>query len=600
MMPALARERPRSTRAPRGRRAVRLVLLSGLLLGSASCVYYNTFFIAKKSFNAAESSVARSRTDQVPPDATTNYEMTIAQCRKVLTRHPKSKWADDAVYMMGASYYGKGDYDSALIRLNQLMQTYPKSKFRPDALFLIGMTQNKRHNYAEGQAAFDQVLREYPRYSRRDEIYYTIADGAEARRDHLAAIRGYERIVRELPKSRRMEDALQRIGQIYFDGGKYDSASIAFGRMYSLARDDHSRADAAVLEAQTLLRLQRPEDALKVVRESIPKETSQPSGGGYNPPDQQYYGGLGNPQSDAAIPTSSPGDDVPRLRLQEAAALNQMGKTNDALTTLQGILTRYSTSNYAVEAQFQIGYTYETVLDSLEEARTAYEKVATLPGRSVFKDQAAQRAVAVRSFIALQKQAQKENVAEEARAATALRLAESLLLDRGLTKEAKDSYKKLEEDFPKTRSAARACYALAYIRWKMDADSVGAQQDFRDLVARFPDSPQARGAIKLLASQGADTAGLIHLLQAIVPDSAQAAVHDSASAGVADSTLARARADTLAARATTVQGEGAPLPDAVDSLRLVRRIPPPRPPDLIRPPRRPNIDEGPTQDRKGP
>lgn len=599
-----ARRGSRAIRAPRSLLMARFALCLAIPIAAASCVYYNTFFMAKKSFNAAEASVARSQSDRVPVDATNNYEVTIAQCRKVLLRHPKSRWADDAVYLMGASYYGKGDYDSALIRLNQFVQMYPKSKRRPDALFLSGMAQIKRHNYGEGQTAFDQVLREYPRFPRRDEIYFAVAEGAASRRDTPAAIRGYESIVRDLPKSRRMEDALRRIGEIYFDSGKLDSASIAFGRMLTLSRDSHKRAEAAVLQARTLIRLERPEEALKLVRESIPRDDQAVGGTGIDrPPDQSYDANnqvnYRNPD-DYQVPTSQPSDDIPRLRLQEAAALNKMGRPGEALETLRAILSRYGTSSYAIEAQFQIGYTYETILDSLEAARAAYEKVAQLPGRSVFRDQASQRAQAVRSFITLQKQAQTEDAAEESRAAAALRIAESLLLDRGLAKEAAEQYRKLESDFPKSRAAARAGYALAYIRWKEEKDSLGAQQEFRELVARYPDSPQARGAIKLLVSQGADTAGLNGLLRAIVPDSIQVARPDSGSTSAGDSTrvvgldrtspqspdstLERMRDDSLAAPAAAVRGEGMAPPGLRDSMRNARRFPVEHPLDRIPPP----------------
>jgi TolA-binding protein len=533
------------------------------LLGVASCAYYNTFFVAKKSFNLAEDSVARSQSDKLPADALTNYDATLVQCRKLLLRFPKSRWADDAVYLMGASYYGKGDYDSALVRLNDLVESYPKSGFRPDALFLMGMCEVKQHNYGKGQEVFDRVLMDYPRFSRRDEIYFTMADAAANRRDRIAAIRGYERIVRELPKSRRTPDALRRIGEIYFDAGKYDSASVSFSNLYESARDDHKRAEAAVLQAQTLVRLDRSEEALRLVRETMPKSVAEnpggggvPGGGGEEFGRTEYQGG-GAPVNYSTGGDVATTDDVPRLKLQEAAALNQLGRMDEALTTLRWIMSRYGSSNYAVEAQFQIGYTYETLLDSLDAARNAYEKVAQLPGRSAFKEQAAQRADAVRAFINLQKQAQKEDAAKEARAAAALRMAESLLFDRGLTREAAEQYRKIEEEFPDTRTAARACYALAYIKWKKDADSLGAHDDFRALVGRYPDSPQARSAIDLLARHGADTTGLHGLLRAIVPDSIAMAVPDSASTAARDSS---AVPDSIVPGAPAPVGVVVPLP----------------------------------------
>jgi TolA-binding protein len=204
--------------------------------------------------------------------------------------------------------------------------------------------------------------------------------------------------------------------------------------------------------------------------------------------------------------------------MQEAAALNHLGRHDEAIASLQDVTNRFRTSSLAVEAQFQIGYTYETLLDSPEEARAAYEKVSTLPGRSIFKQQAMQRADALRSIAELEEEAGSGDAALEARADAAFRIAEILYLDRELLDEAIAEYEEVESQFSETRAAPRAAYALAYIRWKETGDSTQAQDMFRELVAQYPASPQARDAIDLLASQQADTSGLRELLVTPEPD----------------------------------------------------------------------------------
>ena len=91
-----------------------------LLFGLVSCAYFNTFFVAKKSFNEAEELVRLNTKETLPTEARRNYGTAIKQCKKVLDRHGNSKWADDATYLMAASYYGIGDYDSALMSLADL------------------------------------------------------------------------------------------------------------------------------------------------------------------------------------------------------------------------------------------------------------------------------------------------------------------------------------------------------------------------------------------------------------------------------------------------------------------------------------------------
>lgn len=560
------------------------------LVVATGCAYFNTFYLARKNFRQAESTVAKSTTDKVPADAVRGYEIAITQSRKVIDRYPKSRWADDAVYVLSASYYGKGDYDSAMIRVNDLERLYPKSELVPDGIHLSGLIEWKRRNFDEAVARLDRVLAEYPNYRKRDEVLFALANIAADRQDRAGAIAGYMRLAQTYPKSARVQDALQRSGQIYLDEGKFDSAAVAFGHLLPQIRDDRRRIDVAVLQAQALTRLGRGDESLDIVRGLMPKEattplapvanqTTNPQGANSNfntnqdetkntnsntnyddrnadELNQSTRNQTSNVQTPATTLSPASQDDVCRLRLQEAAALNQMGKSEDALSVLKDVTTRFQSSNYAVEAQFQIGYTYETLLDSLEAARSAYERVGSLPGRSVFKEQALQRADALKSQIQLEKQAQAGDAAAEARAAAALRIAEILLLDRDRVDEALAQYGKVEEEFPDSRAAPRAGYARAYIRWKKQADSLGAQGEFRNLVSRYPSTTVARSAIRLLASQGADTLGLHALLRAVVPD-----------------TLPE-QTDSLAARPDSIPGME---PERLDSLGVgpgLDKIPP--------------------------
>jgi TolA-binding protein len=506
------------TRLRRLARDLARLLLPALLFGAVSCAYYNTFYIAKKSFRQAEESVAKNETDKTPVDAQNSYRTTIQQSRKVLINHPKSRWADDAIYLMGASYYGMGDYDSSLASVQLLMSRFPKSSFYADALFLSGMCYTKKHEYDLASAFFDSVLTGYPEYKRTDQILFTMAETAAEQRNTRAAVGGYERLGREFPKSRVSIESLRRVGNIHFEAGRYDSASIAYGKLLSLAKEGKDRIEAGLLQAQALIKLNKPEEALRLLRELEPPEaTVQPTP---PPSEQQASGERAGGQAPAPAAVSAElGDQIARLRLGEAAALTKLGRYPEAQGLLQEVVQRFAQSNYAVEAQFQIGYTYETQMDSLEAARAAYDKAAQLPGRSVFRDQAAQRSKALQAQIDLEKQAGAGDAEADQRAAAALRVAEILLLDRELVDEAVDRYQTVERDFPESRSAPRAAYALAYIRWKKQGDSLGAQTQLRELVQRYPASTQARGAIALLAAQGADTAGLGELLRTVVPES---------------------------------------------------------------------------------
>ncbi|MBD3162395.1 MAG: tetratricopeptide repeat protein, partial [Candidatus Eisenbacteria bacterium] len=524
---ATGHPRNRGDRIARGGSAWILPLLLGLL----SCAYFNTFFVAKKSFNAAKRSIEESETERLPSDARRNFETTIVQCKKVLDRHAGSRWADDAVYLMAESYFEIGEYDSALLRIEQLREEFPESSFRDDASFLAGLTYTELRQFDRAAAMFDTVRTESPEFERGDEILFTLGETATQQRRKEEAIERYEELVSRYPDSKLAEDALQRVGELHFEAGTYDTASIYFERLLATTRDEETRIDGAILQAQCLTRLGEAERALDLLEEVLPEEAREPieveTGGQLDPTGQ-------SPVQRRRVPQRSGlGDEVARIRLQQAAALNRLERHDEAIEILRDVTVRYGSNPFSIEAQFQIGYTYETLLDSLASAKAAYEKAVQMPGRSVFKNQARQRAVALQSLADLQQQEGSGDAALEQRAEAALRIAELLYLDRGLVPDAVEKYREVEEAFPEAKAAPRAAYALAYIRWKERADSVGALAEFRDLVERYPASTQARGAIDLLADFGADTAGLADLL--VTPEPEEPPVSDTTAAGVADS-----------------------------------------------------------------
>ena len=106
---------------PSGLRILGLILL----VAASGCAYYTTFYLARKYYREGARAQERSLTDEPSPEAATKYDLVIRQCTKLLTDYPKSKWVDDASYMLGAALYGKRDYVAAIKRL----------EVRPDVSF---------------------------------------------------------------------------------------------------------------------------------------------------------------------------------------------------------------------------------------------------------------------------------------------------------------------------------------------------------------------------------------------------------------------------------------------------------------------------------
>jgi outer membrane assembly lipoprotein YfiO len=428
----------------RGAAALAALLLAA---GGFGCAYYNTFYFAKKYYAQAERSVQKSQSDKVPPDALQKYDDAIKQCTKVITYHPGSRWVDDAIYLMGACYYGKHEYENALKKFDELMANYPESDRVPWARYMSGLCHYARRDYGEMEAAFRSVLEKKPDFDRRDQILFTMARAAEDQRERSEAIRRYRELIRQFPHSSRSQEGLLRIGDLYFDAGSSDSAYASYSELARSTHNDQFYQDAKIKSADALVRMGKPEDAIHLLEPLVPPED----------------------------PQARMGDDWPaRIRIHLAQAYNAVNRPDMALANLQEVTTKHAASSFAAEAQFQTGYTYEVYLDSLDAARKAYDALSKFPGQSVFREQGAARSRDLQQIESLSSEAAGDSASsEERQAEAALKIAEVYLLSQNRVPEAMKKYEEIVALYPETRMAPRAAYALAWIRLKKIAPSVG-------------------------------------------------------------------------------------------------------------------------------
>lgn len=463
------------------------------MLALPGCAYFNTFYFAKKWYSEAETVRKKSETDKLPQEAEDKYKQSIEQCKKVVRDHPRSRWADDAIYLMGACFYGKREYEQALGTFDDLLANFPDSKFAPWAHYMKGLCYYERRDYPAMETSFAETLERVPKFERKDDILFTLAQAAEKSRDRGEAVRRYRELVRQYRGSEQSDEALLHIGALYFDASDYDSAEICYDELARLTRKDKYYQEAQIRRAETLGRLGRSEDAVTLLRPLLPKDEKQ---------------------------SRISGEFPARVRISWARAENDLGRHDKALDLLRGAVSLYPASNYATEAQFQVGYTYEVYMDSLESAKKAYDQAAKMSAKSVFKEQAQHRLNDLNQLQELTTSVSDSSNADQENQATAsLKIAELYLFSQNRVPDALAKYREVVRDFPATKVAPRAAYGVGWIRLKeMEGERDSAFVDFADLIRAYPASRQAHAALDLLIAEKADTSGLSGLLQESKPE----------------------------------------------------------------------------------
>ncbi|MDD4205484.1 MAG: tetratricopeptide repeat protein, partial [Candidatus Delongbacteria bacterium] len=126
-------------------------LLIGILIFSG-CAYYNMYFNAKESYNAAEKKrIEKNITDKAL------YENSIKELSKILEFYPESKWVDDALLMMGLCYMRQDDNYKARKKFIELLTNYPGSDLSDQAKVHLAEVEIALKNYDEAGKLMESI-----------------------------------------------------------------------------------------------------------------------------------------------------------------------------------------------------------------------------------------------------------------------------------------------------------------------------------------------------------------------------------------------------------------------------------------------------------
>jgi outer membrane protein assembly factor BamD (BamD/ComL family) len=95
------------------------VMISLVMLGGLSCAYFNSLYNARKKFREAEKENRQAIEENNRPQ-TQKYNSAIESAARLLQNYPDSKWADDALLLMGKSYYRIQQYNRAERKFEEL------------------------------------------------------------------------------------------------------------------------------------------------------------------------------------------------------------------------------------------------------------------------------------------------------------------------------------------------------------------------------------------------------------------------------------------------------------------------------------------------
>jgi tetratricopeptide (TPR) repeat protein len=474
------------------RSPVRAVAPVLVLLALGGCAYYNTFYLAKKYYGEGRRAQEQAPTDQPSPAAISKYELTVRQCNKLLTEYPKSKYVDDANYLLGASMYGRGDYRDALRQLQDFSTRFPKSPFIADAQFTEGLAHYRLREYGKADSILRAVNEAYPEFRQRWSLYYYAGETRNGMKQYDAAAAWYRRAFEAAKKRRQRGIALTSLGDALASADRDDSAAVVYAQAMKVEERAPLRFDIALKRGEALERLKRYDEELDFYKSLRPLAPAE--------------------RREAELD----------LRINGCLAL--LGRHEEAIAGYRELIELNPHGNVAHEAQFEIGYIYESRLNDFDAAAREYDKLKTEP-TSTFGDQAARRS---RNLTALKSyRAKIEADTTQAAARAEFLLGELYYFQLNRVDSAFQQYDVVEKEFPRSPYAPKAGYARLWIAMQDRGDTAAAAALTDSVARRYRGSDYVESALYLWKNWSGRTDARTALLDSLLehPDTSMASVY---------------------------------------------------------------------------
>lgn len=481
---------------------VRLGCALALLAVTASCAYYNTFYLARKYYLKATD----GQPYEVDREGTTqrqNYSKSGEYCKKVLGIYPRSKWVDDAYLMWARTFLGIDDPLKAVAMLEEFQERYPSSDLRPDAEFFLGLAYRAARKHEQSLNAFDEFLVQAPKHELAPYAWYERSKALMSLRRFGEAAESATKVLEGYKRSTLLDRALRQRAEALYQKGDFAAAQADFHTMGNRALTDEERLRFLLREVDCLESARKYDEArdlLKDARSHVPPppplpEAPRVGAGG--------TGASGLPSAGQPAPTyvrTPEQERFGKLTVRMGGVELLDGKVDQAVEFYRSVIADYPRSQLAAEAQYRIGYAYETGADDFSRARVEYLKVKEQVGTSQFAQQADQRLENLDRIERFRTAAGADSVAKKAEAR--FLVAEHYLFNLQRPERALEEYRSIVDSVDVKSVKARALNAQAWVLArkldrKADADSL-----FWKVVREYPETEGQLAARDYLEAEG--------------------------------------------------------------------------------------------------
>ncbi|MEA3286619.1 MAG: tetratricopeptide repeat protein [Candidatus Marinimicrobia bacterium] len=338
---------------------VSLLALLAITLGIQSCAYYNTFYNAEEYFVEAQKLTRENQAEKVSREEINLYSKAIEKSKKLLQRYPESKYRDDAQFLIGKSYYYKGDYTLAKRYFDDLALNYASSPYAREVPLWIGRCLVQLGDLEMARYEASRITKGKASRGLQADALLLMGEIA-VKQDSLALAETYLRqVIDRSPDGFTKAQAQFQIGRMRENQVDHEGALQAFRSVAKYRPSESLKVEAIIRQTAMLKALNRDEDAVEMIKEML--------------------------LSDKFVEIRG------QLEVELGKLYLVIGEEDRAESKLNSILEDYTRKEVAAEADYVLGELYLTRKFDYKAARAAYADIKSQSVRSPFVGKGTQR-----------------------------------------------------------------------------------------------------------------------------------------------------------------------------------------------------------------
>lgn len=331
------------------------LLISGCGVWENFTTYFNLYYNASDLFEKAEKQILSKEKDlfsteppQLPGTAKSDLVKVIEKCSDLLQFNSQSAYVEDALMMLGKSFYYQKNYQKSLRKFKELEETFPESSYLLETQLWVGKCQMRLKKYNDALTTLSIVRKQavqegesdIVRESYVEEIVYKIT---------IEEFKSAVEVANEFMDVSDDDNIKARvwygIGQLNMKIGETESAIIAFENVFEYSPDFDLEFDAKLRLGIALREGKRSEEALETFSDMR---------------DEDKYS-----------------TDFGEIDFEIAKTQRTLGNIEIAIDLFTEVDTLYRNTKTSSAAKFELGQIYQYEYLQFDSAAAYYKKAST-------------------------------------------------------------------------------------------------------------------------------------------------------------------------------------------------------------------------------